>query len=124
MAPKLRQKTITPFGTDQVRVELELQDAVLGQFRVMIQHDRALGTGIQQVPFPVVETGATRYRYATLENAGRDELIVDEATGFEVVQRQSPPWDYLRQHLQGGNLTLAYVTMSSGNDLKLGFHTK
>ena len=43
VAPMIRQKSVVevPDG-DAVRVTLELQDAVTGQYRVVVEHDRSL----------------------------------------------------------------------------------
>ncbi len=72
--PLLRQKTVEPVDRRPdapLHVEIALQDAVSGQFRVQIQNDRLLTAAEQQAPIPVVETGRTDRQFVVLENAGR-----------------------------------------------------
>ena len=59
---------------DVVRVTLNLQDEVIDSFRVVVENDRELSSDRQNVPVPRVLTGDTQERFATLQNAGRDEI--------------------------------------------------
>jgi hypothetical protein len=90
-APLLRQKTIEPLaaqaGNENVRVRIELQDAVMGDFRVLIEHDSLYTREAHSAPIPVLETGQTTDRYVALETSARDEVVVESSTGFEPVIR-------------------------------------
>src|SRR5207244_2792847 len=77
-APLLKQKTVEPAtATDgqpiagMVRVTLELQDYVRGEYAVLIEHDRLLSGDQQSVTLPIIETGRTDRRLVAIENAGR-----------------------------------------------------
>ncbi len=89
-APQLRQKTIEPLagqaGREQVRVRLELQDAVMDDLRVLIEHDTLYTLAAHEAPIPMLETGQTLERYVALETSARDEVVVE--TGIEF--RRSP----------------------------------
>jgi hypothetical protein len=119
--PLLRQKTIEPIGqTDKkktpdpfIRVRITLQDAVSGQFRVLVQNDRLLTAAPQQAPIPVVETGRTDRQFVVLESAGRDEVEVVRHPGLEPLGRQQQQWAKLAA-LLGGNITQAYLVTAPG----------
>jgi hypothetical protein len=114
--PLLRQKTVEPVDARPdapVRVQLALQDAVSGQFRVQIQNDRLLTAAPQQTPIPVVETGRTDRQFVVLENAGRDEVEVVRHPGLEPLGRQQQQWAKLAA-LLGGNITQAYLVTAPG----------
>jgi hypothetical protein len=124
-APRLRQKRVEPIeGEDNVRVTLELQDAIIGQYRVVLEHDRAILPGRLLAALPHVETGTTSLRYVTLENVGRDELLPDGTPGMEPVARPSRQWDELAARLQGGQFADAFVTAQSGPDVEFGYRLK
>lgn len=131
-APLLRQKTITDVGngSGKIRVRLDLQDEVTGQYRVLVEHDRLLAAGdanaetsaVHTAPIPVLETGRTDARYVTLENASRDEVVVTEALGLEPLSRSQPKWDALAAIL-GDAITTAYLA-GEGDATKLSYQTK
>ncbi len=122
-APLLRQKTVTPIdGQPMVRVQLDLQDDVIGQFGVKIENDRLLTADEQPAPLPVVETGRTERRYAILENAGRDEVLVEKHDGLEQLSRQQQQWRELAE-LLGGNLTQAYLVRQDAAAPQLTYRT-
>jgi hypothetical protein len=125
-APMIRQQTIEQVeGRDQVRVTLDLQDAMTGQYRVVIESDRAITPQQQEAPLPWIETGSTNLRYITLENAGRDEVVVGELTGFEPLNRQSRQWQQLANRLRGGDFTTAFVAIdSAAEDSRFTYGTK
>ncbi|MDZ4852435.1 MAG: hypothetical protein SGI77_24365 [Pirellulaceae bacterium] len=80
-APFIRQKSVTPINSDAdspVQVVIKLQDSIMGQFAIFIEHDRLHNAGLQIAPFPVIETGTTSMRLITLENVSRDELITGD----------------------------------------------
>ncbi len=124
VAPMIRQKHVTDVEGDRVRVRLELQDAVMGQYRVMVSYDRGLASGRQRVPLPIVKSGSTTYRYVTLENAGRDELEVEGVVQFQPLQRGMEAWDRLKSRLARANITLAYVTTRSDEEASIAFAMK
>lgn len=118
-APMLSQKVVEevtpepPAGSPRnVRFRLILQDEVMGQLRVLISHDRLLKSAAQNFPFPLVETGSTVYRYATLENVGRDEVLTEDLVNLEPVGRQQKVFEKLSQ-LVGPNVTQAFVNSTA-----------
>lgn len=122
-APLLRQKTVEAVEGGQVRVKLELQDEVIGQLRVLIEHDRLLTSEPHDAPIPMVETGETDARYVTLESAGRDEVVVDEPKGLDVLSRQLSQWKTLAS-LLGSDITQAYLVRDGAAQPKLTLKTK
>jgi hypothetical protein len=114
--PLLRQKTVEPVDRRPdapLRVQIALQDAVSGQFRVLIQNDRLLTAAQQQAPIPVVETGRTDRQFVVWEGAGRDEVEVVGHLGLEPLGRQQQQWAKLAA-LLGGNMTQAYLVTAPG----------
>jgi hypothetical protein len=114
-APLLRRKTIEPLeetpdiadANGRIRVRLDLQDEVIGQFRVLIEHDRLVTDDLQPAVIPAIETGRTEQRFVTLESLGRDELVVEKPTGLEPLTRQQQAWGKLAA-LLGENILMAY----------------
>ena len=87
-APGLRRKTVEPIADSaRVRVTLDLQEAIMGQFAIIVQNDRLLGQGSQDSPIAVIETGQTSASYITLENASRDELLTDQRVSVEELEQ-------------------------------------
>ncbi|MCX5670011.1 MAG: hypothetical protein NTU94_01645 [Planctomycetota bacterium] len=122
--PLLRQKTITPVADDpsRVRVQLQLQDEVMDELRVLVENDRLLAGGAHDVPIPEVETGRTDRRYAAVESAGRDEVQVEKKDGLEPLSRQQKEWATVAGLLRGG-MTQAFV--AAGAEMPhLTFRTK
>jgi len=107
-----------------VRVTLNLQDEVIDSFRVVIENDRQLSGSIQNVPVPRVLTGITEQRFATLQNAGRDEINVLPGAGFQVLNRQLKQFAQLKQKLSGGEVTMAYVAANESEKPILQYETK
>jgi hypothetical protein len=128
-APMLRQKTIEDAGTGLKRFRLELQDDVTGQYRILIENDRALLTGkegeseVQTAPIPVLETGRTDQRFVTLENASRDEVVAVDQVELSPLNRQQAEWRKLAAIL-GENLTTAYIVPAEAKSPRLTFQTK
>jgi len=124
-APHLRQIVIQPIAddADSVRVQLLLQDAIMGQFRVVVEHDRELSGGPHTAPLPLIETGATDLRLVTLENAGRDELVTSKAESFEQLDR-SQLQQRFQADLLGGLSSQAYLAKEGADVPKLAFVTK
>lgn len=102
--PMLRSRTIEPADDRPgwVRVRLDLQDAVMGRLRVLIESDRLLTAASHPVPIPIIEMGVTDRRYVALESAGRDEVVVETATGLQPLNRRAREWQAVAEILQGG----------------------
>ncbi len=124
-APRVREKHVAPVDGDQYdRVTLDLQDAITGQYRVVVENNRAIAPGRQLAPLPLVDTGLTIGRYVTLENAGRDEVVVDGAPAMEPVARETRQWSQLAARLAGGDFSTAYSTARLGPDVEFGYRTE
>lgn len=124
-APRVRQKTVSPVeGQDEVQVELDLQDAVTGQYRVVVENDRALTGQPHRAPLPAIDVGTVNNRYVTLENVGRDELLVDDVANMEPVARGSREWKQLTTRLPGGDFATAYIATTTGPDSTFVYRTK
>ena len=124
-APRIRELGVVPVeGENYVRVTLDLQDAITGDYRVVVENDRAIAPDQQLAPLPLVDLGTTNHRYVTLENAGRDEILVDETPGMEPVTRPSRQWEQLSARLQGGDFTTAYVATQTGPDVAFRYRMK
>ena len=109
---------------DVVRVTLNLQDEVIDSFRVVVENDRELSSDRQNVPVPRVLTGDTQERFATLQNAGRDEISVLPGKGFQSLNRQLKQFAQLKQKLSGGEVTMAYVAADESKTPVLQYETK
>lgn len=111
--PLLLEKRVEPVAEmpGLVRMQLTLQDDVMGSLAVLVQASRALPSGGYRVPMASIETGTTLQRYAVLETGGRDEVVVSANTGFREVNRQAAEWRELASILPG-QTTMAYVARS------------
>ena len=139
--PMPRQKpTITPVDPKRmdspVRVKIELQDEVMGQLRVLVENDRLLTPSAHEAPVPVIEQTAEaakgtvpffrmNRRYAAIENAGRDEVVVDRKLLREVepLSSRQKDWEHLREVL-GREMTMAYLVSPDAKNPRLAFHTE
>jgi hypothetical protein len=123
--PLLRQKTVTPVQGDPalVRVQLQLQDEVMNELRVLVENDRLLTRGVHDVPIPVVETGRTDRRYVAVESAGRDEVEVEKKDGLEPLSRQQKEWTAVAGLLRGG-MTQAFIVTPGAEKPLLAFKTR
>lgn len=124
--PMIRNQTWTPITTDAgapVRLLVELQEEVMGQYSLVLEHDRVLATGSQTAPIPTIETGKTEHRFVTLENSGRDELVIDQTSGMERLQRSQSQWTLLA-NLLGGKTNEAFVVNDQAQAPQLTFITK
>ncbi len=122
--PLLRQKSVAPVSDAPdaaVHVSLLLQDDIMGRLRVLVENDRPLTTLLQRAPVPIVETGRVERQFVTLENAGRDEVLIDKLEHFETLSHQQKEWRTLTD-LLGGSITQAYV--ANAQDPLLTFKTK
>jgi hypothetical protein len=122
--PLLRQKEISTAGTGRwQRVRLELQDDVMNEVKVLVEHDRLLSKSEHLVQFPVVRTGRVVRQYLAYESAGRDEVIVDELTALEPIGRRQKEWATVASLLRGGT-TQAFVARRDKGTPLLRFHTR
>ncbi|HEY5311197.1 MAG TPA: hypothetical protein VIK18_01715, partial [Pirellulales bacterium] len=125
--PLLRQKTIEllpgPAGNRQVRVRLELQDAVMNELRVLVEHDRLHTRDAQEAAIPVLETGRTNGRYVAIESAGRDEVVVEKTAGLEPLLRGQQEWQLIASLLSGGN-TQAYRVRPDAASPRLTYRSR
>ncbi len=90
-----------------VKCIIELQEDVMGQYRILVQKDSPLPSGVHLVPIPVILTGAVENRFVTLENSGRDEIVVDSLKGITQLVRGDSQWVKL-QSLLGGKSADVY----------------
>ncbi len=111
-------------NADVVRVTLNLQDDVIDLLRVVVENDRQLNAGRQSVPVPTVLTGVSEQRFVTLQNAGRDEISVLPSADFQPLNRQLKQFSQLKQKLDGGEVTMAYVAANEKQRPLLEFETK
>ena len=102
------QRTPTSDQVDApVRCVIELQEDVMGQYRILVQKDSPLPTGLQPAPIPSILTGTVENRFVTLENSGRDELVVEALKGITQLIRGDSQWVKL-QSLLGGKSAEVY----------------
>ncbi len=98
-------------STDQpdapLKFIIELQEDVMGQYRILVQKDSSLPSGLHTVPIPSIFTGLVQNRFVTLENSGRDELVVDSLKGVTQMVRGDSQWVKL-QSLLGGKSADVY----------------
>ena len=137
-----------------VRVTIELQDEEMGLLHVLVENDRLLTPGSHDVPIPMIETGQaasekgdsphlseapseplrqmgtvpffrTGRRYAVIENAGRDEVVVepDNTREVEPLSNRQKEWATLRDIL-GREMTMAYLVATDARQPRLAFHTE
>jgi hypothetical protein len=132
-ADLLQRKIVEPAtGSDGqplagwVRMRLLLQDFVDGEYRVVLEHDRLLSADKQTVKLPVIETGRTDQRLLAVENAGRDEVVIDakDVAGLEPLSSQQQAWRDLVAALQGGSITQAFAAVGDETRPQLVFSTR
>lgn len=102
------QRTPTSEQLDApVKCIVDLQEDVMGEYRILLQKDSPLPSVPQSVPIPVILTGNVENRFVTLENSGRDELVVDSLKGITQLVRGDSLWVRL-QSLLGGKSADVY----------------
>lgn len=126
--PMLRQKAINPTAKEPgspIRVKIELQDEVMGQLRVLVENDRLLKSGSHEAPVPAVQIGRVGRRYVTIENVGRDEIVVDsdKLRSMEQLGTRQKDWARLADIL-GREMTMAYAVSSDATSPRLAFHAQ
>ncbi len=95
---------------------------MIGQYRIIVESDRPNLKETHQAGVPVLITGKTDNRYITLENVGRDELIIVDKTGYSELNRQSQQWRSLSAIL-GGQAAQAFLAESTSSPI-LQFQAK
>lgn len=109
----MRQLVMEPVDAAQPeglqQVTLSLQDEVIGQFKVLIEHDKVLDDSkLQSAPIPLIQTGQTSVRYVTVDSTG-DEVKIDSHAGLEEMAPQSTAYQSLVNRI-GGAIGKAYST--------------
>jgi hypothetical protein len=120
--PSLRSKTITAIENepDWIQVQLDLQDELMDQIRVVVENDRLADTETQVVPIPRVQTGTIEQQYVTLQNEGRDELVIEQSTGMIQLADSQRRW----RSLVDLDITQAYEVSRSATEGLLSFRTE
>ena len=108
---------------DVVRVRLTLQDEVIGELRVLVEHDRLLTTNQRAVPIPTVENARADQQFVAIESVGRDEVIIDTQQQLEPLSRQQSSWRTLASIL-GDSITQAFQVQSSATNPRLVVSTQ
>ncbi len=104
-----------------VRVRLMLQDDLMGQFRVLIEHDGLITNDKQEVALPRIETGRVARQLLAVESAGRDEIVIDGQVGLEQAAPQQATWRTAAAIL-GDRITAVYAASQGAEESKLQFH--
>ncbi len=95
-APALRNRSLQavegPNGDAQVEFTVAFQDDLMGTIRVVAKLDNPLSPEPHAVPIPHVLTGQVARQYVTVQNTGRDELVVVEQTGVDSLAWGQTPW--------------------------------
>ncbi len=123
--PLLRETKVTPLANDplSVRFSVELQEAVMGQIRVLIQRDRLFSNKVETAVIPILETGRIEHRYVVLVNASSDELVVESHKGLQALGREQSQWQTLAALLEG-KLTQSYSVDGDAQKPKLDYRLK
>jgi hypothetical protein len=115
-APMIRtMNKVIDNATDDPKVKftLELQDDILGQYRVLVQKDSPLPTGVQEVPIPSNLTGTVDSQLVTLENSGSNELVTESLQSVVAMVRGESQWVQLASLLGGKSADAFRVEPSS-----------
>ncbi|MGD0897158.1 MAG: DUF4974 domain-containing protein [Thermoguttaceae bacterium] len=131
-APMLQQKTVTKAkdlgaGLKEsempVRVEIELQDEVMNDLRVLVENDRILPADAFCAPIPIVETGRVTRQYVTLEARARDEVKA-EPKELEPLSSKQQEWKTLQALLgAGARISEAYLVPANAIGPRLTLQT-
>lgn len=129
-APLLREKRVAPLdaaqagaGESQVRVQLDLQDEVMGSFRVLVENDRLLTAAKQTTPLPTIETGRTEQRLVAIESSGRDEVAFDEPIELDTLNPQQQAWKRLTD-LFGQSILAGYLVKPDAREPRLTYQLR
>ena len=108
-----------------VRVRLELQDEVMGRVRVLVENDLPLVGEEREVAFPQLRMPVqTLRRFATIENSGRDEMIVAERTGMTLIDRRQEAWTLLAGLLGSEPVGAEAFEAATDARLRVGTHRR
>ncbi len=116
MTRRLTREPISDKENASIRFAIELQDYVIGQYRVVLQQDSELPKGIVSATIPTALTGSVENRLITIENSGRDELVVDRLHGMTAIVRGQSQWSKLAS-LLGGQAAEAYRVNDRENQM-------
>ena len=124
----VREKKIEPVGAEaeatQYRVTLQLQDFVIGQYRVLLEQDRGLSAEKIEAPIPAFGEGFSSVeRFVTVQNSGFDELLVRDSEGMEKLDRRQKPFRDLRSLIGGADIRQGYVVVAKDSEPKLSYQT-
>ncbi|GIW90505.1 MAG: hypothetical protein KatS3mg109_0937 [Pirellulaceae bacterium] len=100
--PALRGTSVIPVAAaadaqPQVEFRVQLQDDLLGTIRLVAKLDLPLADQAHSAPIPVVLTGEVTRQYVTVQNSGRDELVVVEQAEVDGLVWGQTPWRDLVQ---------------------------
>lgn len=135
-APMLRSKSITPCedGPDSdVWVNIEFQDELMGLLRILVEQDFPVTDSPHRasVPTEIVVPDGPPVRMGiqavTLQNAGRDEVVVAESEDVEPAGTQRRA--QLEERLRGPDgpalrLTDAYIIRAGAKNPRLAFRPR
>ena len=109
MVRNVQRIPITDQTDAPVNCVIELQEDVIGQYRILVQKDSPLPLGLHSVPIPSILTGSVENRFVSLENSGRDELVVDSLKGVTQLVRGDSQWVKLQSLLGGKSAEVFHV---------------
>lgn len=107
-APLVRRQTSEPALNESgevregwVTMTFELQDAVRDKYSILMELDQPLTRLAEPMPLPEIVTGQTNRRLVAIENAGRDELVINDSSlvGLQAVGRQQQVWREVTENL-------------------------
>ncbi len=101
-APLMRELTYEPVEgrPGWLRAKLTLQDELLGELRVLVEHDRVRSNEPQQVSIAVVENARVAEQFVLLESDGDLEVALDRQTELEPLARQQDQYRQLVEMLR------------------------
>ncbi len=93
MARKISRQPLNPNEGAAIRFTIELQDQILGDYRVLVQNDLPWSNVKATVPLVSETTGNVRHQFVTIENSGFDELVIDQPKGMQPLVRGDSYWN-------------------------------
>ena len=93
MARKISRQPINQNEGSAIRFTIELQDQILGDYRVLVQNDLPWSNAKATVPLVSEITGNVRHQFVTIENSGFDELVLDQPKGMQPLVRGDSYWN-------------------------------
>jgi len=118
-SPYLREVTVADIADDDnwVDVTVDLEDEVIGQLRVIIEHDRELES-LQRIPIPIIKNGNVNQQFIALESTGDEIEIAPNLQGLEEIERNQAEWTQLTKIL-AGNIYAAYKVLGDASQSTL-----